>query len=260
MTDQERYRHARRDPELVVIEGFHALKHALRFGGRVLDVVTDDAGHLENLSCGLAADTWPLLAETGVLREVPPAVLAGLAPTPHPTRVIALAERPRLDPDAVLCDVVPATAGVAERASHIVVLDDPRHAGNIGAAVRVAAAAGAAGLFVTGDADPWHAAAVRGGAGLQFALPVARIEAIPPTPRTIVAIDPDGDELGRGGDSAEASVIPPGSILVFGSERTGITQSLLERAVHRVRIPMRAGVSSLNLATAVAIMLYHDRA
>ena len=34
MTDAlvRRYRAARRDPELAVLEGFHALKHALRFG------------------------------------------------------------------------------------------------------------------------------------------------------------------------------------------------------------------------------------
>ena len=35
---------ARRDPALVVLEGFHAVKHALRFGGELLGAWTADAG------------------------------------------------------------------------------------------------------------------------------------------------------------------------------------------------------------------------
>jgi TrmH family RNA methyltransferase len=251
MTDQERYHRARRDPALVVIEGFHALKHALRFGARVIDVATDSAADLEALSCGLAEDTWARLSGIGVLREVAPGVLAGLTPALHPTRVVALAERPPVDPAGILCDVMPPPPNVSGRASYIVLLDDPRHAGNIGAAVRVAAAAGALGLFVTGSVDPWHASAVRGGAGLQFALPVARLDSVPETARAIIAIDPEGVERGHG------AAITDGSILMFGSERSGISRALLDRAERRVRIPMRDGVSSLNLATSVAVMLYH---
>lgn len=257
MTDQERYQRARRDPNLVVIEGFHALKHALRFGGLVVDVVTDNPTGLEDLSRTLGADTWSAMSASGVLRGVTSAAFAGLSPSPHPTRIIALAERPRLDPARVLCDVFPPTPNAPARTSHVVLLDDPRHAGNIGAAVRVAAAAGAAGLFVAGPADPWNAAAVRGGAGLQFALPVGRVDFVPATTRAIIAIDPDGEDISS--DDA-GGTIPYGSILVFGSERDGISEALLARAEKRVRIPMRAGVSSLNLATAVAIILYHGGA
>ena len=35
-TTEERFHRARKDPELAVLEGFHALKHALRFGAEVL--------------------------------------------------------------------------------------------------------------------------------------------------------------------------------------------------------------------------------
>ena len=45
--------------------------------------------------------------------------------------------------------------------------------GNMGACVRVAAAADAAGVLTTGDNDPWHPDALRGAAGLHYALPVA---------------------------------------------------------------------------------------
>ncbi|HWT93945.1 MAG TPA: TrmH family RNA methyltransferase, partial [Solirubrobacteraceae bacterium] len=53
--------------------------------------------------------------------------------------------------------------------------------------------------------------------------------------------------------------VPPGALLAFGTERHGLSDALLAQADARVRIPMRAGVSSLNLATAVAAALYGAR-
>ena len=50
-----------------------------------------------------------------------------------------------------------------------------------------------------------------------------------------------------------------GAILAFGTERHGLTEELLDRADARLGIPMRAGVSSLNLATAVAAVLFAQR-
>jgi RNA methyltransferase, TrmH family len=114
----------------------------------------------------------------------------------------------------------------------------------------VAAAAGAAALLVTGPADPWHPDAVRGAAGLQFALPVARLDALPDTGRPLVALDPAGEPL---------SQLPDRAILAFGTERHGLSPELLARAHARVALPMRAGVSSLNLATAVAAVLFQPQ-
>ena len=61
----------------------------------------------------------------------------------------------------------------------LVLLEDPRTMGNMGACVRVAAAADAAGVLTTGGNDPWHPDALRGAAGLHYALPVAAVEALP---------------------------------------------------------------------------------
>ena len=53
--------------------------------------------------------------------------------------------------------------------------------------------------------------------------------------------------------------LPPRALLAFGTERHGLTGGLLGRADARVSIPMREGVSSLNLATSVAIILFAMR-
>jgi hypothetical protein len=114
---------------------------------------------------------------------------------------------------------------------------------------RVAAAADVAGVLTTGSSDPWHPDAIRGAAGLQFALPVARVDELPATDRPIVALDPEGEDL-------RPSRLPADAVLAFGAERYGLTDTLLARADARIRIPMRRGVSSLNLATSVAAVLF----
>ncbi len=232
---------ARRDPTLAVLEGFHPLKHALRFGARPRLVLTRDLIELERLFDLLAPDLSASLP--GLAREVAPSLFDQLAPLTPSTGVIALAERPAVELAAVLNGV---------RAAPIVLLEDPRDLGNLGACVRVAAAADAAGVLSTGSHDPWHPDALRGAAGLHFALPVARLEgidALASCERPLLALDPDGQPL-------VPAAIDPRAVLAFGTERQGLSDKLLERADARVSIPMRAGVSSLNLATSVAAVLF----
>jgi len=45
------------------------------------------------------------------------------------------------------------------------------------------------------------------------------------------------------------------TILVVGSEGSGLSDAVLASADHRVRIPMARGVDSLNVATAAAVAL-----
>ena len=236
-----RYRTARRDPDLAVIEGFHALKHALRFGAEIEEAVASDPAALERLAVELAPDLAGSLSGRAI--AVDGETLARLVPQAPRTGVVAIARRPAVDLTAALA---------SPRATPLVLLEDPRTMGNMGASVRVAAAADAAGVLTTGENDPWHPDALRGAAGLHFALPVAQVEAPPECDRQLIAVDPDGERLGL-------DELPPRAILAFGTERYGLSQTLLARADARLAIPMRAGVSSLNLATAVAAVLYAVR-
>jgi TrmH family RNA methyltransferase len=236
-----RFGRARRDPSLAVLEGFHPLKHALRFGANLLEVVSADTSELDRLAALLAPDLNARLR--ALAREVDPSVFAQLSPLAPPTGVIGLAERPTIDPAALLAD---------RQLSPVVLLEDPRDLGNMGACVRVAAAADVAGVLTTGSHDPWHPDALRGAAGLHYALPVARIEQLEilqMSDRPLLAVDPDGDPL-------DPATLPPRAVLAFGTERYGLSPELTARAEARVSIPMRPGVSSLNLATSVAAVLF----
>jgi TrmH family RNA methyltransferase len=240
---QRRFRTARRDPELTVLEGFHALKHALRFGAEVDVAAGTDPGELETLAADLAPDLTGRFE--GLVETVEPDVLAGLVPQAPRTGVVAISRRRRADVGAALAD---------PREAPVVLLEQPRNMGNLGACVRVAAAADAAGLLTIGENDPWHPDAVRGAAGLHYALPVvAAVEGAPRGEgRPLLALDPDGAEI-------DPTAIPPRAVLAFGTERHGLSEELLAVADGRIALPMRDGVSSLNLATAVAAVLYAIR-
>ena len=241
MTDHaliDRFRQARRDESLAALDGLHAVKHALRFGAEALEMVSPDVDAALRLAAEVAPDVCPRLAEG--LSAVSADDFRLLSPVPPDTGVIAIARRPAVLAD----DVLSGSAGAP-----VVLLENPRNPFNIGAAVRVAAAAGAAGVLVTGAQDPWHPAAIVAAAGLQFALPVTRAAGIPDGPRPIMAIDPQGEPMPWDG-------VPPGAILAFGTERHGASPELLARAARRLAIPMTPGVSSLNLATSTAVALY----
>jgi TrmH family RNA methyltransferase len=227
-----------------VLEGFHPLKHALRFDANVLEVLTRDRSELERLSALLAPDLAERIAT--LAREVEPALFEQLAPLAPSTGVISLAERPSVQAASVLRDPGPS------RPSPVVLLEDPRDLGNLGACVRVAAAADVAGVLSTGSHDPWHPDALRGAAGLHFAIPVARLGdlgELDASERPLLAVDPEGEPL----NPAE---LDPRAVLAFGTERHGLSRELIGRADARVSIPMQPGVSSLNLATSVAAVLF----
>ena len=209
----------------VLLEGFHAVKHALRFAPDLVDEVTvRDLAAAQQLAQRLAPDVAADLLQRAVLGDVG-----------HPTGIQGVARRPPEDRSALV-----------RRTTPLVLLDDPRHGGNAGAVIRVAAAAGASAVALTGTLDPWHPSVVRGSAGLHYALPVLAVspdEVAGP----LLVLDADGDPL---------SDVPDDAVLVVGSERAGVGEALRGRADAVVALPMRPGVSSLNLATAAAAVLY----
>ncbi len=208
----------------VRLDGFHAVKHALRFAPDLVErIEVADPAAAHALAQRLAPDVVPHLAR------------AVVADVDHPTGVRADARRPDDDRAVLLA-----------RGAPLLLLDGPRHPGNAGAAVRVAAAAGASGVATTGDLDPWHPAVLRGSAGLHYALPVLRCEPAD-VAGPLLVLDADGDRLGD---------VPDDAVLVVGSERSGVSPALRSRADAVVALPMRPGVSSLNLATAAAAALY----
>lgn len=222
----------------VQLLGLHPLKHALRFGAEITWAVTKDKKKLSQAAMRLAPDVSEWF-ETCV-REIAEREFLALAPYAKDLEVIAEAKRPKRNVAVLL---------QKKRKGPAVVLERPRHLGNIGAVVRIGAAASASAILTTGEVDPWHPAALRGSAGLHFALPVISIGSVTEVPSPRIALHPEGRLIDK------ASLRPDAAYL-FGSERRGLSEEALSTADDVVRLPMREGVSSLNLATSVAVVLY----
>jgi tRNA G18 (ribose-2'-O)-methylase SpoU len=228
-------------PGAVLLDGFHALKHALRFGAEVHVAVTADKEATLRLAAELAPELTAELDSR--VTAVPAAALRELVTRVHPTAVAALAARRDRDANLAALSRLP-------RHAPVVVLDRPRNLGNVGAVVRLAAGFGVTGVITTGDIDPWHPNAVRAGAGLHYATAVERTAGgeLPPGP--LYVLDPEGGDI-------RSTVLPDDALIVFGSERHGVSGELRDRAAVLVSLPMRAQVSSYNLATSVGMALYH---
>jgi tRNA G18 (ribose-2'-O)-methylase SpoU len=134
---------------------------------------------------------------------------------------------------------------------------------NMGALGRNAGAFGARGLLLDPTCcDPLTRRAVRVSLGHILGIPVARVCRWPDdlweSGADIVALTPHDQAVSLEEFVASIGGSPPRTlVLVVGSEGTGLSPGLMARATRQVRIPMAAGVDSLNVATAAAVALSH---
>jgi len=154
---------------------------------------------------------------------------------------------------------LPQPAELLDGAARVLVLEDLVEHTNVGAALRCAAALGVdAALLSPRCADPLYRRAVKVSMGAVFALPWTRVadwwEAVPQLTAagfTTVALTPDPSAA----DLAQVRLDGPIALLI-GSEGPGLSSRWRCAADIRARIPMTAGVDSLNVAAAAAVACY----
>ena len=155
----------------------------------------------------------------------------------------------------------PGPAGaLAEARLLLVVADGIQDPGNLGTIVRIADAAAATAVAVTGEAaDPRHPKTVRATMGSLFHLPVFEmdraglLEALRHRGVRIFVADQGGNI-----DYRDADYTPPAA-LVLGSEARGPDPQWRVSAAGTIRIPIYGRAESLNVATAAALLLYEAR-
>lgn len=163
-----------------------------------------------------------------------------------------------------LCNDVLWTVGKAvnSRSRLVSVPVETREPGNAGTLIRVADAVGADAVVFAGETvDPQGPKVVRASAGSLFHVPVARnvnIDDVLGQLRSqglqILATAADGEvDLDDAGE-----LLSRPTAWLFGNEAHGLGEELLNKADHRVRIPIRGRAESLNLATAASICLYES--
>jgi len=189
--------------------------------------------------------------------SAPQAVLDRVVGFPIHRGVLAAGVRPRT------WDVAALLAELPPRATLVVGLGLSNH-DNVGALFRNAAALGAhAVLLDDQSADPLYRKAIRVSMGHALTLPSC---AHVPWTTLAPALATAGFELWATTPGAEAEDLgsllirgaapPPRVAVLVGAEGPGLSVEQLAQATRRVRIPMSAGVDSLNVATAAALVLF----
>ena len=174
-------------------------------------------------------------------------VLERLADTQTPQHLLAVARRRDVP-----------VAEILGRPGPVVFLFGVQDPGNLGAIVRVAEAAGAAGgIGAPGSADFYHPRAVRGSAGSVLRIPVSGKVSFEPfaaeakaAGRVICGAVPEN------GENPFEHGLPDSSVLVIGGEGPGLPAGAYRYFDRRLTIPMRPPVDSLNAAVASALLLY----
>ncbi len=141
----------------------------------------------------------------------------------------------------------------------LVYLDGVQDPGNAGALLRVAAAAGVRwALGASGTAALWAPRTLRAAQGAHFALRI--VEGVVPE---AAARSFRGVWIAAAAHQAESlldAVLPRSAIgWVFGAEGQGVSAAMLAHCGKRVRIPLAAGIESLNVTAAAAICLFERR-
>jgi tRNA G18 (ribose-2'-O)-methylase SpoU len=145
----------------------------------------------------------------------------------------------------------------------LVVLEDIVDHTNVGAILRNAAGLGWDGALLSPRAaDPLYRRSIKVSMGAVFSLPWARLEDWGAAPQLLSAAGFLTVALSLAPDAVEvrqlaSSLTPQTRIaLMFGTEGSGLSKRWSDGATVRSRIPMSAGIDSLNVAAAAAIACY----
>jgi TrmH family RNA methyltransferase len=242
-----RYRAAARgeDPLLMLLDGVHLVADAVAAKVALVDIVVA-AGAESRADVAAAIDAIRRGGASFVSASA--TVMAALSPVRSSSPIVALARRPSDDAARIYDGSEPL----------VVIVSDVQDPGNLGAIVRVAEAAGAAGVVVAGaGADPFGWKALRGSMGSALRMPIVTratlAQAIDEARRydcRIVATAP------RDGRSLFKCDLSGALVVLIGGEGPGLPEDAIESADQRITIPMQTPVESLNAAVTAALVLY----
>jgi tRNA G18 (ribose-2'-O)-methylase SpoU len=165
--------------------------------------------------------------------------------------ILGIAQRP---PAA---SVETLLAGLGQEALVVALYGISNH-DNMGGIFRNAAAFGADAVILSGDCcDPLYRKAIRVSVGTALTVPFARLEGDDDGLAAFARHGLMAFAFGPSGGLTLAQLAPQArAVLLFGAEGPGLSPAIMARAA-AVRIPMAAGVDSLNVATTSGIALHH---
>ncbi len=230
----------RHKQQLFLIEGTHLIEEACEVGYPFDAVCCTPEWQGNHLSL------WETVCNQCERAEiVSKEILNAIATTVQPDGVVATARR------GINTSRVPFTGLVMA----VETIQDP---GNLGTMIRAGAAAGASGLWVSGDSvDLDNPKVLRASAGQWFRLPMAVSQDLKlivlqaqQARMQVIATLPSANLT-----YWEVDWLQP-TLMLLGNEGGGLSPDLAAMADSQVKIPLHPGVESLNVAITGALMLY----
>jgi len=233
--------------DLIFVEGLRLAEEALRSDLKIEAVIFSDELFRKERAAKSIGQLSKASTRVGSVSEK---LLESISYTKTPQGIIVLARRPAstFEPMNQLVD----------KKSLLVVLHQINNPVNVGAILRTAEAAGAAGVITTKNtSDPLSPKSLRGAMGSAFRL---RIWSGADYSEVIDWCNSKGIATvcaAATGDLSHTEVNwRAGCALILGPESTGLTLEEIAAAKMTVRIPMLGTVESLNVSVAAGILLY----
>lgn len=226
-------RRDRREMGQTLLDGEHLLESALQAG-----LLPRQLAFSELYPVPLR-DAWLARIPQVPALLLAPSLFAALTPVESPVGLLAVVDIPATPPETGDC---------------LLLLEDIQDPGNLGAILRVAAAAGAGRICLSkGCAEAWSPKCLRGGQGAQFQLSIQ--EGVDLTVEAAAYASPIYAGL-LGANKSLFDLDLKGKVgFAFGNEGAGLSASLLA-VCQPFSIPMSGRVESLNVATAAAVCLF----
>lgn len=240
---------------LFVAEGRLLVERALAAGISVLAIAADGAASGEAIALsGGMVPVYPCDGKT----------LDAVAGFPFHRGMLAIARRPRL-----------VRAGETDTPSGpILILPEITDPGNLGTLLRSCLAFGFRSAWLGArSCDPWNRKCLRASMGASFTLPLLDAESgdldrLAEADFAVFAAAMEAGALVAGRDGIGAGIVRDGArsalerridegriALVLGNEHDGIPPEWRNGCVQAIRIPVSAGVDSLNVAVAGSLLM-----
>ena len=181
-------------------------------------------------------------------------LMRSVADTETSQGIVLVCKRPEQGRETIERKITHCSAGL----SLVIYLQEINIPANLGSILRTAEAAVVTGIIISGrSADPFSPKALRGSMGSAFRLAIWEQvdfgEAIEWSKR--FELRSTGTAAGAETNYTSIDWKQP-RLLIFGSEGHGLSEEQLRVVEDQIRIPMKNGVESLNVAVACGILLF----
>lgn len=236
-----------KDNEHIFVEGLRLCEEAFRSALEIEAMIVSEELLRKERAATVIAELDHAAQRSASVSEK---LLESISYTKTPQGIVVLAPRPDSSEKRL--------ASAIDKNALIVVLHQINNPVNVGAILRTAEAASAAGVIATRNtSDPFSPKSLRGAMGSAFRLPIwsgptyeKMIEWCRRHEIKTVCADADAPLVHTEFDWTGATA------LIMGPESMGLTDAETATATQIVRIPMHGGVESLNVSVAAGILLF----